>query len=153
MSSIHAQTAREIRKILKKEFSKTKFSVISESFSMGNAVRVSWVDGPTKKQIEELIECFQEGSFDGMQDMYVYNNSNPKIPQVKYISTHREISEEFRWAISEAKKMYRKTGDLGSDEEVAIWRIANKIDWSDKGHIETAEEEFNRKEEEKQWQN
>ncbi|ENE6639044.1 hypothetical protein ABNR98_004453 [Salmonella enterica] len=33
-------------------------------------INVSWVDGPTKEAVEEIVGCFQEGSFDGMRDLY-----------------------------------------------------------------------------------
>jgi hypothetical protein len=153
MKSTHAQAGSEIRKLLKQNFPTTKFKVTSESYSMGSSVRIEWTDGPTTSQVDELVKQFQYGHFDGMQDIYEYSNSRDDIPQVKYVQTTRNLSEEFRWAISKAKGMYRKTGDLGSNEEVAIRREAQKIDWSDKGHIETAEEEFERREQEyKEWE-
>ena len=94
--STHAKAASEIRKILKREFPKTKFKVISQSYSMGSSVDVYWFDGPTKDAVQSLISQFQYGHFDGMTDMYEYSNSRDDIPQVKYVCTNRRMSDEVR---------------------------------------------------------
>lgn len=47
--------AKEIRTILKSNFSDIKFSVKCSRFSQGSAVNVSWTDGPTTVQVDELI--------------------------------------------------------------------------------------------------
>lgn len=94
--STHAKAASEIRKILKKEFPKTKFRVKSSSYSMGSSVDVYWIDGPTTDAVQSLISQFQYGHFDGMTDMYEYSNSRDDIPQVKHVLTNRRMSDEVR---------------------------------------------------------
>ena len=133
--SEHSLCASQIKKILKKEFPTIKFKVTSKIYSGGDSVYIDWTDGATTDQISKLVEDFQFGHFDGMTDSYEYSNRKNDLPQVKYLHLIREISERFRWAIAEAKGLYRKTGDLGSDEEVQIWRESLKIDWTDEKPI------------------
>lgn len=90
--STHANAAKAIRTELKKLFPDIKFSVRSDSFSMGNSVDVSWTDGPTTDQINDVIKKYQYGSFNSMEDIYEYTNSRDDIPQAKWISANRTVS-------------------------------------------------------------
>lgn len=92
--SSHASTAKAIRQELKNIFPAVKFSVTSESFSMGDAVRIRWTDGPTVEQVEKITGKYQYGTFNGMEDMYESTNCRDDIPQTKYVSTRRDFSEE-----------------------------------------------------------
>jgi|GEM_PF-1717854 len=91
-----AETAKAIRQELKQAFPGIKFSVRSETFSMGDSVRVSWEDGPLSKQVTEIIGKYQYGHFDGMTDMYENSNSRKDIPQTKFVQTRREKSEQVK---------------------------------------------------------
>jgi len=90
-----AQASQQIRKILKKEFPKTKFSVKSSNYSMGDSINISWVDGVAERKVEKLINYFQYGEFNGMEDIYEYTNRREDIPQTKYLFCDRKISDEF----------------------------------------------------------
>ncbi len=97
-----ALAAQDIRAALKTAFAGTKFSVRSESFSMGNAVRIEWVDGPSSKQVEAVVGRFEAGSFDGMTDMYNNAAKDPSTPhRAKYVTCTREISPEVSRAVRE----------------------------------------------------
>jgi len=91
-----AVTAKAIKKELKDNFPKIKFSVRSENFSMGDAVAVRWTDGPTTQHVQEFVNKYQYGSFNSMEDMYENTNSREDLPQVKFVQTSREMSEEAR---------------------------------------------------------
>lgn len=84
-----AQAAKLIRKELKAAFPKTKFSVTSEYFSMGNAVNISWDNGPAKSEVHEISDKYEYGHFDGMTDCYEFSNKRTDIPQTKFVKTHR----------------------------------------------------------------
>lgn len=94
--STQAQAAKRIRTDLKRAFPGVKFSVKSESFAGGNAVDISWIDGPTDSQVSAITNQYQYGSFDGMIDMYENTNSRDDIPQAKYVQTSRGYSSERR---------------------------------------------------------
>lgn len=89
--------AKNIRIELKAAFKGVKFSVKSESFAGGNAIRVSWTDGPTVAQVEEITNKYRAGRFDGMTDSYDYEFSywTEAFGDAKYISSNREYSDAF----------------------------------------------------------
>lgn len=91
-----AQAAKLIRSELKKAFPSIKFSVTSDNYSMGNAVRINWIDGPTTRQVSDITRKYQYGSFDGMTDSYEYTNNRNDIPQAKYVQVSRNYSDEAR---------------------------------------------------------
>jgi hypothetical protein len=64
-----AETARLIRAALKSAFPGVKFSVRSEKYSGGCSVDVSWIDGPTVKEVDAVAGMFEGKRFDGMIDM------------------------------------------------------------------------------------
>lgn len=80
--------AQMIRQILKDTFKGQKFSVTSDY----NSIRISYKDGVSSKKVEEVTDPFVMGSFNGMEDIYEYDNRNSEIPQVKYIFVEREMS-------------------------------------------------------------
>ena len=92
--STQAQAAKRIRTDLKRAFPGVKFSVKSDSFAGGDAVRINWIDGPTTSQVDALTNQYQYGSFDGMIDLYENTNSRKDIPQTKYVQTSRGYSDE-----------------------------------------------------------
>jgi hypothetical protein len=92
--SPHAAAAAAIRRELKASFPDTSFSVRSSVFSGGDSVDIAWTDGPSLKAVNALVGKYQEGHFDGMQDLYEYSNSRSDLPQVKYVMPQREISYE-----------------------------------------------------------
>lgn len=107
MKSIHSLAAKAIREELKKAFPAVKFSVKSDSFAGGNAVYITWKDGATGQAVDEIVSKYQYGHFDGMTDCYNYTNVKKDIPQVKYVQTRREVSEEiYKTIFDEAKKTY-----------------------------------------------
>lgn len=83
-----------IKTELKSVWPHIKFSVTADNFSMGNAVRIHWTDGPTTSEVDNISGKYQQGHFDGMTDMYENSNSREDIPQAKYITTSRSHSEE-----------------------------------------------------------
>ena len=84
-----AQAAKEVRKALKENFKGVKFSVTSESYSMGNSVNIDWQNGPSRSEVESIVNKYKKGNFDGMTDSFDYSNVNKDIPQVKFIDCHR----------------------------------------------------------------
>jgi hypothetical protein len=64
-----ADTAKLIRKALKRHFPGVKFSVKSKTYSGGASIDVDWIDGPTRRQVEAVTGNYRGGRFDGMIDM------------------------------------------------------------------------------------
>lgn len=108
MKTTHAQASKMMKAELKKAYPETKFSVRSESFAGGNAIRIEWTEGPQEKDVKQITDKYQYGSFNGMIDCYEYTNSRDDIPQVKYVSTNRKITAE-----TTAKAIKRINKDFG----------------------------------------
>ena len=89
-----AKAAKAIRKELKEAFPSIKFSVTSKNFSMGNSIDVDWMTGPTSKEVEAIINKYQYGHFNGMEDIYEHSNSREDIPQAKYVTANRSFRDE-----------------------------------------------------------
>ncbi len=69
------ETAQLIRTSLKRTFPNHKFSVRTQSYSMGSHVLITWDDGPTQTQVDDVVGCFYGSGFDGMCDSsYCVNN-------------------------------------------------------------------------------
>lgn len=107
-----AQCAVAIRKDLKQAFPDIKFSVTSSSYSMGDSVRIRYVDGALISDVKEIVQKYQYGSFNGMEDYYDINNYNSAIPQTKYILVNREISEKAKIIIATKLIEKHRTGTI-----------------------------------------
>jgi len=117
MKTIAAQTAQEIRKVLKTTYPKVKFTVTSESYSGGNSVRVGYTDFIPTTEIDKLLSKFQYGHFDGMTDMYEYSNKVEGIPQVKYLFVERKMSEMVKnELLNKINTEYAGCENLGYDD-------------------------------------
>lgn len=130
-----AQAAKAIRIELKKAFPSIKFSVTSSNFAGGNSVDIRYTDGVLREEVERVTRKYQYGHFDGMTDSYDHSNVREDIPQAKYVSVRREVSQPNLEAIkAEIMKNYglddfsnetvMKT--FGYWPEQVIWREASK---------------------------
>jgi len=140
--SSHANVAKIIRQKLKHKYPAVKFTVRSESFSGGNAVSINWENGPTVDQIENIVNVYQYGYFNGMEDVYEYSHKksideNGKIvdmPGVKYVQTNRNITDEiYNKLIERIKKDFAIENDqqawekLQTDLRTFAYRIIQKV--------------------------
>ena len=100
--STHAACAKAIRTDLKAAFPHTKFSIRAEAFAGGDAVRIAWQDGPTAEEVRTITGRYECGHFDGMIDLYLHDNVDRSIPQVKYVQERREYSYAAIVAATEA---------------------------------------------------
>jgi hypothetical protein len=96
-----ADVARLIRVDLKAAFPLVTFSVRSSNYSMGSSVRIGWTDGPTEREVNEVVTLYRCEGFDGMTDSRT--NSGPVrlddgrlVRITSFIMTERRISEAFR---------------------------------------------------------
>ena len=64
-----AETAKLVRAALKKNFPRVKFSVRSSVYSGGASIDVSWVLGPTTREVDTVAGQFESADFDGSIDM------------------------------------------------------------------------------------
>ena len=67
------ETAKLVRAQLKAAFPDAKFKVRSSRYAGGSSIHVDWIDGPTSKQVEDVVGVFSGASFDPMIDLKTYN--------------------------------------------------------------------------------
>ena len=86
------QCAKNMRIELKRAFKGIKFSVTSSY----DSVNVRWTDGPIDEQVEAIVERYENGRFNGMEDIYEYNSSpfNDVFGGVKYVFCNRDDSDK-----------------------------------------------------------
>lgn len=103
--------AKNIRIELKAAFPGVTFSVKSRRFSMGDAIDVSWTDGPVSAQVQAIINKYSAGSFDGMQDLYTYSGEafTKAFGDAKYVHSKRSLSDA---AIASAIRTINARHDL-----------------------------------------
>lgn len=97
--SEHARAAAAMKAECSKLWPCVKFSATSESFSMGDAARLSWVDGPTVDMVDKIVKKYQYGRFDSMTDCYNFSHVNKDLPQTKYATADRDMSDEAKTLI------------------------------------------------------
>jgi hypothetical protein len=113
-----AACAAAIRQELKEKYPGIKFSVTSDTFSMGNSVSVNWTDGPEYEEIESIVEGYQYGHFNGMEDIYEYKKDrDDSKPSAKYTHTNKHFSEAGIQALKERAEelgvLYRCQNERG----------------------------------------
>lgn len=91
-----AVCASAIRKELKSIFPQIKFKIKSENYAGGDSVHISWWDKPITKEVNNIVKKYQYGNFNGMIDLYEYDNDRTDIPQVRYVFAGLCISDEKR---------------------------------------------------------
>ncbi len=136
------ETAKKIRVALKETFPGVKFSVRSQTYSGGSSVNVSWTDLPLREDVEEVVNRFKSGSFDGMTDMYEnsgYIENGVRYVGAKYISCSRELSDEYRAEI----ETYLHANYEVSKNHYEYYRYMNK---AEKEMIEAAKQETTQEE-------
>lgn len=122
--------AKNIRIELGLAFPGVKFSIKSRRFSMGDAIDVSWIDGPTSAQVDEIIDRYSAGSFNGMDDSYTYSRDFwiKAFGDAKYVHSRRDMSDA---AIGRAIRLVRSKYQLPAGVEVSVeayrkgelWRV------------------------------
>lgn len=105
------ETAKKIRKVLKAAFPQTKFSVTTDVYSMGSSINVSWQDGPLDCQVSPLVNQFQAGYFDSMQDMHIPGSytcpfDGMQYSGAKHLFTKRELSPEYEARVHDFMQSY-----------------------------------------------
>ena len=87
---------KNIRQELKEHFPGLKFSVTSESYSGGDNINISWENGIIEKDVKEIVDKYEEGHFDGMNDIYEYSNNpfNKFFGGTKYLFTNRHLTND-----------------------------------------------------------
>lgn len=125
--------AKNVRRDLKQAFPGVKFSVKSSY----TTINVNWQDGPTRSQVEAVIDKYQQGTFDGMTDCYEYHTTpfNELYGAVQYTFASRDHSEELCAAAT--RLIEQQSGEtVTGDNNQRIWNEwASTLVWREAGRI------------------
>jgi len=88
-------TAKLIRKHLKKAFPDTKFSVRSSIYSGGSSISVSYTNGPKDSDVESICKSYEGSGFDGMIDLK-FSKSHWMLPNGEVILAHTDGTQDSR---------------------------------------------------------
>ena len=125
--------AKNVRRDLKKVFPGIKFSVKS----CYDTINVSWQDGPTRPEVEAVVEKYENGKFDGMTDCFNFDSTpfNAVFGGCRYTFVKREHSDELMAAATRYLEQHsgeQVTGDAnqriwGEWAQCLLTREANMI--------------------------
>lgn len=123
--------AQNIRRELAKEFQGIKFSVTSSIFSGGNDINISWTDGPTTKEIDDIVNKYNDHATDYTGDFRDPTNEvfNSLYGGAKYVMTNRRMSKETEEAMRPwADEQFKLETCFAKDscgKENLIWRLVS----------------------------
>lgn len=132
--------AKNIRTELKRGFAGVAFSVRTSKYAGGNSVDVSWIDGPTREQVEKITNKYVGGRFDGMTDCYDYKSSpwTEVFGEAKYLHCSREHSDK---AVESAiRRACNRLGGMDAIPTVADYRAGNLWHFKQSGGCDVSRE-------------
>lgn len=88
--STHAQVASLIKKELKDKFPGHVFRVCSRVFAGGDSVEVTYNPPLKRADLLPILDKYQYGNFNPMNDSYESKQDRPAWPQVKYVLAQKE---------------------------------------------------------------
>lgn len=137
------ETAKLIRAALKESFPTVKFSVTSSSYAGGASINVRYVDGPTQKQVEQVVKIFEGSYFDGMQDYKGQNYANLDGQEVKFgadfVFVNRKISNDLMLgAVCAVQNEYQLDNEVtiyvsNYDQAASISKVGDNADSMKRG--------------------
>lgn len=112
MKTQAAQAAALFRAEIKKAYPGLKFKCTSKNYAGGSSIRVEYEDQP--KEVHEAIKAmshkYQYGHFDGMQDLYEYDNVKDHA-QAKHVFVSNVMSDAKREEIYQRVRKEWHGGD------------------------------------------
>lgn len=122
--SKHAHVAQLIKKELQHRYPLTEWRVKSSSFSGGDSVDVSYTDGPTSHDVQQILNKYENSSFDAMTDCSNYMKPAYGGEGVRFAMEARHYSKEATDA-SRARlvKLYHLEGLSDQDPIPDNWRV------------------------------
>jgi len=117
-----ALTAKMIKKRLTALYPGVKFSVTSDTFSMGDSVSIEWKDGPMYETVDTIAREYQHGSRNSMHDIYEYERIDKSLgcDGAKWVSCSRDMSDKYKAML--VAKAIEQYGSMDSDDHLTYSR-------------------------------
>lgn len=120
--------AKNLRTQLRKAFPGVKFSITTDRFAGGDALRVSWTDGPAADRVMDIASHYKAGHFDGYSDSYEYSRTawTEAFGDAKYVSCSRDYSPQIAaWLLAEDLP-YPQRGEAQRERHRQIYHLSIK---------------------------
>lgn len=120
------ETKKNLVKMLKKAFPKTKFSVRKRHY---NSYSIEWTDGASKDAVNEIAEMFNGYTFDHHTDYRDHTPSlfNNLFGSFEYIGLTRNYSEPIQSLRSEIKDFVTEYSDRSWDSGSIAFQVHNNL--------------------------
>ena len=127
------EAAKRLRRDLREQWPGVKFSVRSERFSGGNAINVSWTDGPADREVWKFTRPYAYGVASDCGDFTDYKEPELVVAEdgeivqlrrgAKFVQTHRHVSEAHRArCIAEIEALTGEPYDPNARIGVFLWK-------------------------------
>ena len=113
------------RSALKKQFPSVKFSIRSKYYAGGCSVDLSWMDGPTKEKVDQIINMFSTKGFDGSIDL-AYSKSLWLYPDGSASVARDEGTQSSGGYHPEVIRSAKKTGGILVEEIASCWVMTQR---------------------------
>ena len=121
------KTASILKKYLREKYG-IDAKIKSEIYSGGSSLNISYTGGISRHIIEREVNRLQYGRFDGMIDLYEYNNSAEngliidgyELETFKYVFVNQDLSEfrkKIAFAFSKKFRQYAEAHQLNTEED------------------------------------
>ncbi len=134
-------TAKLVRKDLKAAFPGIKFSVRTDTYSMGASIDIHWQDGPTADEVQKVVARYEGSRFDGMTDykenVYQTDEQGRRVHYGSdYIHTHRHYSAAFLEPVAR---------QVAKDWGIETFNLVDRRSWDDKWDDAYIERDYTQK--------
>ncbi len=127
------EAAKRLRRDLREQWPDVKFSVRSERFAGGNAINVSWTDGPANRDVYKFTRPYAYGVSSDCGDYTDYKEPELVVAEdgeivqlrrgAKFVQTHRIVSEAHRArCIAEIEALTGEPYDPNARIGVFLWK-------------------------------
>ncbi|MEL7232855.1 MAG: DUF3560 domain-containing protein [Chloroflexota bacterium] len=131
-----ADVAKIIRKRLKAAFPKQKFSVRTRRASLMAAIDVTWENGPSHTDVDDLVGWMVGSDFDPMIDLKSSVEKEFEGETVRFGNDYLTLERSYTEAVVEAAVAHVRAKYAGFDEikynvaDHGVWFKVVNVDWS-----------------------
>lgn len=82
------------------------YSIKYETYSGGDSVRVYTTNlfKTERKTLDAILDCYQDGDFDGMNDLYTHRKGQARVRTAKYVMLNNKYTQEVENSVIEHLK-------------------------------------------------
>lgn len=95
--AVPGEVSKNAKKLLQQTFPGVKFSVTLDRYSGGSTLQVRWDLGPSPAEVERIVEPFEAGRWNILEESYEYSYSPERQAWAAVMGTARFVSVSRSW--------------------------------------------------------